>query len=237
MKRYYFFITLGLFTVIIGSLSVFLLIFHKVEPEVRLLEAPPLSQKPSSTGGTGGSISSTRSIKKAFELRPGQIAFNPPTQMKVDKAELVEVRITDDLKRDLERELKPKLGDNLKVEQIKVSDLLIVNIKGDSFKITSIHPKEQFLLNGELVPWSWEVTPKESGEQKLFLTVYSKIPEGQRHLKTFDRTIKVKVSYSYWFEQNSVQIIEIMIALGGTGFFAFIVARWKFVKSKLKRSR
>ncbi len=235
MKRYSFFITLSLFTIVIGCLSVFF-VTQNLEPQQAQIKGSS-QPKSSSTSGTGGGTGGIGRIKKTFELRPGQIAFNPPTQMKVGKVESVKVRITDDLKRDLKRELKPELGDNVKVEQIKVSDWLIVNLKGDNFKITSIHPKEQVLSDGELVPWNWEVTPKKSGEQKLFLTVYSKRPEGQRHLKTFDRTIKVKVSYGYWLEQNSVQIIEIMIALGGTGFFAFIVARWKFVKSFVKSKR
>ncbi|MDJ0775603.1 MAG: hypothetical protein QNJ49_19620 [Mastigocoleus sp. MO_167.B18] len=179
------------------------------------------------------SRSLTDSTKEFNELRLGQIALNTPTKMRVGETELVKVHISDDLKLDL----KSKLGDKVEIKKIKVSDLLKVILKGTNFAIEPIHEEEQILANGELVPWSWEVTPNESGEQKLFLIVYAKKAEGLKYLKTFDRTITVKVNSSDWWKDNWDKVIGIPIALGGTGFFAFIASKWRLTKNAIKKTQ
>lgn len=95
-------------------------------------------------------------------------------------------------------------------------------------------------MDGNLVKWRWSVTPKKSGEQKLFLTVYARVKlsdesEELVDLKTFERNIKVTVSKSGWFKENWQPIIENAIALGGAGFFAFIITKWKLINKILKR--
>lgn len=286
MKRYSFFITLGLFIMVISSLGVFSLIVQKEEKStLQKREQPKIvnDQFTPPQSGTAdfpeesgsGSISSseqpvitprrqrtytrrrsrntptpgssdtqiqsndqssrslTDSRQELNELRLGQIALNTPTKMRVGETELVKVHISDDLKLDL----KSKLGDKFEVEQIKVSDFLKVSLKGTNFTIGPIHEEEQILANGELVPWSWEVTPKQSGEQQLFLTVYAKKAEGLKYLNTLDRTITVKVNSGDWWKDNWDKVIGIPIALGGTGFFAFIASKWRLTKNAIKKNQ
>ncbi len=176
-------------------------------------------------------------LREAFEkLRVGQIGFKTPTQMKVNEAELVEVQLSDDL----ERDLKTELGNNSEVAQIKVSDFVKARLDGLNFDVKSFNEENRVLLDGNLVKWRWSVTPKKSGEQKLFLTVYARVKlsdesEELVDLKTFERNIKVTVSKSGWFKQNWISVIEIAIALGSAGFFAFIITKWKLINKILKR--
>ncbi|MEO1377947.1 MAG: hypothetical protein AAFW70_27445 [Cyanobacteria bacterium J06635_10] len=173
------------------------------------------------------------------KLRVGQIGFKTPTQMKVNEAELVEVHLSDDL----ERDLKTELGDNAEFDQIEVSDLVKAHLDGVNFDVESLTLNEEnrVLFDGNLVKWRWRVTPRKSGEQKLFLTVYARVKlsdesEELVSLKTFERDIRVRVSKSGWIKENWISVIEIAIALGGAGFFAFIIAKWKLVKSILRKS-
>lgn len=173
-------------------------------------------------------------LREAFKkLRVGQIGFKTPTQMKVNEAQLVEVHLSDDLQRDL----KAELGDNAEVAETKVSDFVKAHLDGINFDVESLNEENRVLFDGNLVKWRWSVTPRKSGEQKLFLTVYARVKladesEELVDLKTFERNIKVRVSKSGWLKENWISVIEIAIALGGAGFFAFIITKWKAVKSK-----
>ncbi len=174
-------------------------------------------------------------LRQAFKkLREGQIGFKTPTQMKVNEAQLVEVHLSDDLQRDL----KAELGDNAEVAETKVSDFVKAHLDGINFDVESLNEENRVLFDGNLVKWRWSVTPRKSGEQKLFLTVYARVKladesEELVDLKTFERKIKVRVSKSGWLKENWISVIEIAIALGGAGFFAFIITKWKAVKSIL----
>ncbi|BAZ18660.1 hypothetical protein NIES4071_105450 (plasmid) [Calothrix sp. NIES-4071] len=61
-------------------------------------------------------------LKKVIETRPGQIAFNVPGKMKVNDAEVVEVVISDDLQRDLKKELGNQTG--TEIAKLQVSSFL-----------------------------------------------------------------------------------------------------------------
>ncbi|KST70079.1 hypothetical protein [Mastigocoleus testarum] len=178
-------------------------------------------------------------LRKAFsKLRPGQIAFKTPAQMKVDEAEIVEMRITDDLKRDL----KSELGKDAEVAQIKVSDFLKAHLDGNNFEVKPIDEKNRALLDGKSVKWRWSVTPTKSGQQTLILIVYARVKlsnesEELVDLKTFERPITVAVNKRDWFKENWDKVIGIPIALGGTGFFAFVASKWRFTKNVLKKNQ
>ncbi len=184
------------------------------------------------------------------QLRLAKIVFSTPDEMKVGEAETVKAYINDnlkhDLKRDLERDLKrepnSELKHKIKVEQIQVSDYLTVKLTGgNDFDIKAMHDENRLLQNNKLTQWSWSVTPKKSGEQTLTLIVYARVKasngsEELIDLETFKRPIKVAVDQSDWFKENWLSIIEIAIALGGTGFFAFIVTKWKLFKNIFTKS-
>ncbi|MGD1911971.1 MAG: hypothetical protein ACFB2X_14270 [Rivularia sp. (in: cyanobacteria)] len=261
MKRRSILVPLGLFTIVFCFTLLFSQTLQKTEPLVNNTPEQPADSRPrkrvpdygrphtrevpeygdipaiTSIPGIPSNDTATE-LREAFKkLRVGQIGFKTPTQMKVDEAELVEVHLSDDLKRDL----KLELGDNAEVAQTKVSDFVKARLDGVNFDVESLNEENRVLFDGNLVKWRWSVTPKKSGEQKLFLTVYARVrladeSEELVDLKTFERDIKVTVSKSGWFKQNWISVIEIAIALGGAGFFAFIITKWKAVKSILRKS-
>lgn len=245
MKRRSFFIAMGLFIIVVCSLAVFSITFHKTEPIAnnRAEESVEIKQRrrvPDYGRPKRREIPSNESlaqIKAAFKkLRQGQIGFKTPAKMKVNEAELVEVHISDDL----QRNLKSELGDKAEVFQTKISDLLKVTLYGINFDIKPMSPKNRFLSDGNLAKWHWEVIPKKSGEQTLILKVYARVRLGDESeeledLETFKRTIKVTVSKSNWLKQNWISITEMAIALSSAGFFAFIMTKWKLVKNIVKK--
>ncbi|MBV6626536.1 MAG: hypothetical protein KI793_26975 [Rivularia sp. (in: Bacteria)] len=258
MKRRSILVTLGLFAIVVCFVVLFSQTFQITETlmsseqpadsrpnrsRVPDYGIPSRKEFPNGTPKSGvipklPSSDTAADLRKVFtELRVGQIGFKTPTQMKVDEAELVEVHLSDDLQRDL----KLELGDKAEVAQTKVSDFVKARLDGINFDIESLNEENRVIFDGNLVKWRWSVTPRKSGEQKLFLTVYARVKlsdesEELVDLKTFQRKIKVTVSKSSWFKQNWISVIEIAIALGGAGFFAFIIAKWKAVKSIVRKS-
>lgn len=262
MKRHSFFVALGLFTILVCCAAPPSQTPQQTEPLVNntpeegadsrpnrkrvpdygrphITEFPNDIPEITAIPGIPPNDTATE-LRQAFKkLRVGQIGFKTPTQMKVNEAKLVEVHLSDDLQRDL----KVELGDNAEFAQIEVSDLVKAHLDGVNFDVESLTLNEEnrVLFDGNLVKWRWSVTPRKSGEQKLFLTVYARVKlsdesEILEDLKTFERDIKVTVSKSGWFKENWISVIEIAIALGGAGFFAFIIAKWKVVKSILRKS-
>ena len=101
----------------------------------------------------------------------GKIAFRPPEEMIVSKAETLEVRIT-------HQEQADSLAEGIKgrgkaiVEPLKVSCRMKVTLTaGDAFTIVPITPSEIRLLDPQepYSSWKWDVTPKKSGVHEIHL--------------------------------------------------------------------
>ncbi|MGH7998565.1 MAG: hypothetical protein ACREPR_03820 [Brasilonema sp.] len=171
-------------------------------------------------------------------LRPGQIAFDIAKQMKVAENEVVEVRVTDNLQRDL----KAGLSKDAKTQPIDVTSFLGAELTGASFEIKPLSQKKQVLAQGRVVKWLWNVTPTEAGSQKLFLEICAYIsvkdkPEVPACLETFSRDVTVAVNPSSWLGQNWKWIVENWSAIAAvlTGASVFIVARWKWIKGLFRK--
>jgi hypothetical protein len=149
-------------------------------------------------------------LDKEFEkLRPGRIVFNTPNQMQVNDSELVVVRISDDLRRDL----TAGLGANSQTDKIRVGSFLRTSLTGNNFKTQPESELNQALPKGGVAEWRWIVIPTEPGEQTLYLTVYVRIklpnqPEEFVLLGTYDRKIEVQVNPKDWLDQNWQWIVE-----------------------------
>jgi glycerol-3-phosphate acyltransferase PlsY len=170
-------------------------------------------------------------------LRSGQIAFNVPQEMRVEETELVEVRISDNLQRDLKAELSGKP----ETAKIEVGSFMKARLDGTNFTIKPLSEENQALLEGRVAEWRWSVTPTEQGEQKLFLTVYARIkipnqPEELVDLITFQRSIKVAVNPGHWLEQNWKWIVENWTGIAAilVPFSVFIVAKWQWIKGLIQ---
>jgi hypothetical protein len=142
-------------------------------------------------------------IAKAREqFEEGKIAFSPPEEMATGKTETLEARITYQGQNDsLVQGLRGR-GQAI-VEQLKVSFRMKVALvaANNTFDITPLTPQEVRLLDRQepFSSWKWSVTPKKSGIHEIHLTAeaITQLPElGERSLyvKTFDYTIRVKVT-------------------------------------------
>ncbi len=177
-------------------------------------------------------------LTEAFKrLRPGQIAFNVHQKMQVEETELVQVRISDNLQRDLKAELNGKP----ETARIKVGSFMRVRLEGINFTIKPLSEENQALVAGHVAEWWWSITPTEQGEQHLVLTVYARIkipnqPEEVVDLITFQPSIKVTVNPGYWFRQNWKWMVENWSAIAAifSVFVVFVVARWQWIKSLIQ---
>jgi hypothetical protein len=143
--------------------------------------------------------------RKTFKV--GQISFIPPTEMEVGKTETFEVRLTQLPPEKASQEVLTKGlpgSGKARVESLKVGCNMRVTLTAEEedFKISPITTNEVRWLDPEapFEPWTWSVTPKKSGgEQKIHITVEARlnlkdIGERSLYVKTYDHTIKVKVT-------------------------------------------
>jgi hypothetical protein len=174
--------------------------------------------------------------------RPGQVAFNVPLKMKVNDASLVELLITDDLQRNLQKELSDNKG-KVETAQLQVSSALRARLEGINFSIKSFNEENRLLVKNGVAAWRWSVTPIEPGEQNLYLSIYARVKRNNASenvdLKTFQRLINVSVSPTGWLNQNWKWVVENSAGIGAivAGIFVFIVTRWKWIRVKLKKMK
>lgn len=131
------------------------------------------------------------------ELEQGQILYNPPEEMQRGERERVEVRISLDAAQDLAQDLQGR-GEPVQ-EEIPVARFMTVRLTGAAFEIVPLSSPEQVVARDAYTQWSWDVTPLESGEQRLSLTVTArvKIPgfgDEARDIDIIEREILVRVT-------------------------------------------
>ncbi|PWQ94738.1 toll/interleukin-1 receptor domain-containing protein [Leucothrix arctica] len=106
----------------------------------------------------------------------GQILYNPPTEMTLNVAEMIEVRIA---KNEVSDKGLSGSGE-VRREEVPITQVMSVRLccgdsgNGDPFDITTASAEEQLvnsplLIEGEFTEWVFQVTPRVKGEQKLTL--------------------------------------------------------------------
>lgn len=118
------------------------------------------------------------------------IAFNTPDQINLGEHQVIKLLL--DLRRpakELERELHE--AGKTATATIKISDTVEARLSGAAFDIRPITPELQSVSADETTEWLWEVTPKQEGQHRLFLTVNN--IQRKRSIRTFDRIIEVRV--------------------------------------------
>jgi hypothetical protein len=120
--------------------------------------------------------------------------------MQIGKRETVKVRISGSLAvspKDLAKDIK--VEGNIEREEIQVGSFMSVRLTGPAFKIVSISHEGQFVPDDRFAEWQWNVTPQESGQQILYLTVTVRLkvpPFGEEVMDfpVFEKNINVAVS-------------------------------------------
>jgi excisionase family DNA binding protein len=149
-------------------------------------------------------------VNAEFEkLSAGRILYNPPTEMTVGEALIIEVRVTLNNTEPLTSGLQGP-GSPV-VEPLLVGPFMKANISGDKFKITALSDEEQIVNRKTFTQWIWEVVPLEAGNQALYLTMTARIKiqgdgEEKKDILVKNTKIKVKVNPAYsvrtFFEHN-----------------------------------
>lgn len=153
-----------------------------------------------------------------LHLATGRIVYNPPPMMKVGSKEYVEARISGDITDELTKGIKGQFQSR----DIKVSESMTVELKGDNFKIVSLTSSQEMVINQPYTQWEWEVTPLKIGTYVLSIIVDAIIflpnrPGQKTHIETLNEKIVVKVNpqfmISNFLENNWQYILTTIIAI------------------------
>lgn len=136
-------------------------------------------------------------------MQLANIAFNAPSVIAVDDPAQIELLLgikqsVEELKNELEADITAKrLTGYIEVASIKASPTVMqAELEGSAFIIKSLTPKEQIISSETRTEWDWEVTPKRSGKNIIFLTVNARLPidggSAYRTVKTFKKEIAVE---------------------------------------------
>jgi Flp pilus assembly pilin Flp len=134
-------------------------------------------------------------------LYPGNIAFNAPASMEVDRSyeiylDLSGSRPVAELQRNLEQRLKTQ---NVVGKKIHIAPRMEARLTGETFKVLAITDEIQAVVPEQVTGWRWEVTPTRGGMRELHLTLSAildvdRLQPTPYSIKTFDTRIQVHVT-------------------------------------------
>ncbi len=176
-------------------------------------------------------------VDLAFEkLQTANIVFNTPSSMIRHETETIKLML--DVTKgitDLLKELNATEHESAVVKYSSRMQATLIGENKNAFEITSILPETQAVTSITTTTWKWDVTPLELGEQKLHLALMVFLnTEGEKTayiVKSFDRVIKVDVSYGdeiFLYIQDKDHWKWILVGL----LFPFIGFLWKIIVSK-----
>jgi hypothetical protein len=118
-------------------------------------------------------------------LEPGQILFNPASEMKVGVVEIIDVRIAHTLVDGLNNGLTGLKGTGRpQIEDIKVGPNMGVVLSGTQgfFNIQLKNREQKVVSEHGYTEWIFDVTPLRPGQASLYLTAYNVIvtPTGEK---------------------------------------------------------
>jgi hypothetical protein len=149
--------------------------------------------------------------------------------MSIGKSQVIEAKLSVKLP---VTELMDQLTEAGKKESsaIKVADRMSASLSGGgAFDVSPSGPQEQLISQNEVTTWTWDVTPKQAGTQRLLLSFDAVFlidgKAGNRNINTFKRKIEVQVAWpetaSEWldyfkklFEEASWLWASILVPLG-----------------------
>jgi hypothetical protein len=101
-------------------------------------------------------------------LNPGQMLVNAPQTMRVGVAERFVLRIAS---AGQNAGIAADLSGPSTTSEIHVTPTMRATLAGNGFTIAPISPEEQFIGGGSFTEWSWQVTPTDSGDHELVVSV------------------------------------------------------------------
>jgi hypothetical protein len=163
----------------------------------------------------------------------GQMAFNVPVSMPCNSSATIDLLIsptmsTNQLVAVVNEEIQSEGQKSNKVESatLKIFGRMqaVLVSSGSGFNIKLLTPEVQMLSRTEPTEWKWQIEPKKSGPQDLYLTVNAAYrlngEDGYQMVRTFDRVIQVQVIPAppfvrYWPEEG---LTSLLAGVGGVIF-------------------
>ena len=158
---------------------------------------PVKSNSNQSSQGTPKPNSSPDIDAISDSLAIGNIAFNKPDSMELDKAAEIQLVLSPTRSPD---ELSGLIEEEGAVQNrsVKVSDYMEATLTGDNFTISNPTQRKLVSRSG-VTEWRWDVTPTKEGQQRLHLTLSAIVnyENGEKPLeiKSFHEAIDVNVTF------------------------------------------
>ena len=133
-------------------------------------------------------------------MRWGKIVYNIPETMEIQETKGLHLLLSS---KDLSINLEELIQENgsLKKKNIRISKIMLANLKGKGFRIDPITEATQIVDIDDVTEWRWEITALSPGLQKLYLCITAIIDingnEKPHTIKTFSDVINVQVSLQY----------------------------------------
>jgi hypothetical protein len=133
------------------------------------------------------------------QLPEGSIAFNAPDSMLFGQSQEMRLLLSPELSVDAVKDKLRGMPGIIEGAVVRIAPQMEARLSGQSFDVNPITPERQVVARNEATEWRWEVTPKTTGSQRLFLALNVSIEGTSRTLRTFDRTIQVQVTLGQRF--------------------------------------
>ena len=117
--------------------------------------------------------------------------------------------------------------------QAKVSERVKASLVGTAFEIELQSPEVQLLGADTENRWLWLVTPKEEGDQSLYVELFALVGDDAKPVRTFNETVTVEVTQFQRVVSLATAANPLAVFLGGIGstigglfgFFRFLRRR------------
>lgn len=242
-------IVVGFSTGVLLSIAVFVLVTghrsFEAHPNMETVSAPPDDANVDKDVPERPPITVDEALA---QLKSANVAFNTPEMARVGKQVIVEAKLSSKL---TPNEVKVLIEEPGKVEvgTLKVSDRMFATLSGGSaFDVSPSGPQAQWISDKVPTGWTWQVTPKNVGEQLLILSFDAVISingkEDKRTINTFKRRINVEVgwpeTFGEWLEwikktgEGVSYLWGLVVLTVGGGAWAAIKRYWPRAKEKIE---
>ena len=128
-------------------------------------------------------------------LQPGMVAWNTPPKMAMGETAEVEVRVTLDEKLFSGIAGRVRAGGSTTSEAAELSRDLTAKLESTAFDVKPEGERRQMVRDGRDAVWSWVISPKLKGKQKLLLSITANVADGPS-IEPLVRTIEVTAGAS-----------------------------------------
>ena len=199
-------------------------------------EAPASTQAPVSTEQVVSTPDFMKIDQALKESLAGSIAYNVPRAMKLNETATIELLLNPSL---TPSALATQIteGGEVIIASIQITPRMkaVLLPQGDAFFIQPMHDSpEQLISSTETTKWSWDVTAKQGGTQRLTLVIYRLITvdgnNSWRLVESYRSDIDVEVTLAQRILMLDWKwIAGVVITLIG------IPALWRYIDSRSKR--